>query len=172
VLELPDVSWPVVAGHRLHGAGTEAQLAAMGVSAPSQKRVGDEHDVLAPFTERRELQIDHRQSVEQNLPELARFPLQLEVLFCCRGPAPVAPQNFAATDPLQRTLLQESEQLDLEGGAHLADFVEEERAAIGELELPLALGVSAGVGALLVPEELRFQQGLGNRAAVDRDERT
>ena len=49
----------------------------------------------------------------------------------------------------------------------LADLVEEERPALGQLELALALDVGAGEGAALVPEELGLEEGLGDGAAVD-----
>ncbi len=55
-------------------------------------------------------------------------------------------------------------------GAHVADFVEEDRAAIGLLELADLLLGGAGERPLLVAEELRLDQLLGNRRAVDLDE--
>ena len=51
-------------------------------------------------------------------------------------------------------------------GAHVADFVEEDRAAIGLLELADLLLGRAGERALLVAEQLRLDQLLGNRRAV------
>src|SRR4029079_17201667 len=52
-----------------------------------------------------------------------------------------------------------------------ADLVEEERAAVGELE-PAALAVGrAGERALLVAEQLALEQLLAERGAVDRHER-
>src|SRR5439155_15430376 len=55
---------------------------------------------------------------------------------------------------------------------HLADLVEEERALVGELELPELLGVGVGERALLVPEELALEERLRDGGAVERDERT
>ena len=52
-------------------------------------------------------------------------------------------------------------------GAHVADLVEEDRAAVGLLELADLLLGRAGERALLVAEQLRFDQLLGNRGAVD-----
>ena len=52
-------------------------------------------------------------------------------------------------------------------GAHVADFVEEDRAAVGLLELADLLLGRAGERALLVAEQLRLDQLLGNRGAVD-----
>ena len=69
-------------------------------------------------------------------------------------------------------LLQDAQELDLEGERHLADLVEEERAAVrAARSLPLVARVRAGEGAALVAEELALEQGLGDRAAVDRHER-
>ncbi len=71
----------------------------------------------------------------------------------------------------KRALLQHAQQLHLRGRRHLADFVEKERAAIGQLEAALAPIGGARERALLVPEDLALEQRLGNRRAVDRDER-
>ena len=53
----------------------------------------------------------------------------------------------------------------------VADFVEEQRAAMRQLEASGLAGVRAGERALLVAEQLRLEQRLGNRRAVDGDER-
>ena len=49
-------------------------------------------------------------------------------------------------------------------------YVQERGAARRLLDLALDGPVRAGERALLVPEQLRFQQRLGDRRAVDRDE--
>ena len=56
-------------------------------------------------------------------------------------------------------------------GVHLADLVEEDRAVVGGLELADLLFRGAGEGALLVAEQLAFQQRLGQGGAVEADER-
>ncbi len=53
----------------------------------------------------------------------------------------------------------------------LADLVEEERAAVGLLEAADPALVGAGERALLVTEELALEERLGERGAVERDER-
>ena len=73
-------------------------------------------------------------------------------------------------DPLDHLILQEAQQLDLHRQRQVADFVEEQRAAIGALDLADGLLHRAGEGALLMAEQLAFQQGLGDRRAIDRDE--
>ena len=56
-------------------------------------------------------------------------------------------------------------------GRHLADLVEEQRAAVGQLETALPPIGRAGERALLVAEDLALEQRLGNRRAVDRHKR-
>src|SRR6185503_9340186 len=63
------------------------------------------------------------------------------------------------------------EELRLEGGSDVADLVEEHRPAVRHLELPALLLVRAGERALLVPEQLGLEELLGERDAVDDDER-
>jgi hypothetical protein len=46
-----------------------------------------------------------------------------------------------ASEPLEPTLLEDAEEFRLEGGLELADLVEEERPAIGELDSTAALRV-------------------------------
>ena len=73
-------------------------------------------------------------------------------------------------DALERPLLQESQQLGLQARRHLADFVEEQRAALGHLDAPRLIADGAGEGALGVAEELAGQKLLGEGGAVDRYE--
>ena len=76
-----------------------------------------------------------------------------------------------AADALEPPLLQHAEQFRLHGQRDLADLVEEDGAAVGQLEPPLALADGAGERPLLVAEQLALQQRLGQRRAVHRDER-
>ncbi len=68
-------------------------------------------------------------------------------------------------------VLDRPEDLGLRPWRHVADLVEEERAAIGQLPLSLAVLRGAREGALHVPEELALDEVLGNGRAVDLDER-
>ena len=74
-------------------------------------------------------------------------------------------------DRLDDLLLQHAQHLGLRLQAHVADLVEEDRAAVGRLEHAAPLGHRAGERAALVAEQLALDQLLGNRRAVDLDER-
>ena len=68
--------------------------------------------------------------------------------------------RLVAADALERLLLQDAQDLGLQRQRHVADFVEEQGAAVALLELADAAAVGAGEGALLVPEQLALQQVL------------
>ena len=76
-------------------------------------------------------------------------------------------------EPTGRILRSSSARSSLtcSGKRHVADLVEEQRAALRGLEQAAAVGDRAGERALLVAEQLGLEQALGDRAAVDRHER-
>ena len=79
--------------------------------------------------------------------------------------------GWVPAHPEEGPALQHPEQLHLGGRRDLADLVEEDGPGVGQLEPAQPPLGGAGEGALLVPEQLRLQQRLGQRGAVDRDER-
>src|ERR1700737_4898000 len=72
-----------------------------------------------------------------------------------------------AADPSQLVLFDDSQKLGLQLGLHLGDFVEQQRAPVGELEASGAPLVGSGEGAALVAKQFAFEQALGQRRAVD-----
>ena len=72
---------------------------------------------------------------------------------------------------LEALFLEESQQLGLKPGSHLADLVEEDRAAVGHFEKALLLQTRVGERAALVAEQLALEQLLGKRRARDVHER-
>ena len=88
-----------------------------------------------------------------------------------RQDADIERHRLLAADALDLPLLQHAQQLGLQGQRHFGNFVEQQRAAVGLLELAGLGRLRAGEGALLVAEQCRFQQVVGNRRAVDGDER-
>jgi hypothetical protein len=67
---------------------------------------------------------------------------------------------------------EHAQQFHLSGERQRADFIEEQRAAVGRFELAFARLVRAGVGARFGAEEFGFDQLARQRAAIDRDEGT
>ena len=66
---------------------------------------------------------------------------------------------------------EHAQQLRLQRRGHLGDLVEEERAAVGQLEAAQPPLGGAGEGAALVAEQLALDERLGDGRAVEGDER-
>ena len=81
------------------------------------------------------------------------------------------PARPLVAETVELALLEDPEKLHLDGGGDLADLVEKDRAAIGELEPSLASALRAGVRAPDMTEELAGDELLGQGRAVDADER-
>ncbi len=118
------------------------------------------------------VKVNDAQSVPKVLAELTRRN-QL-------GQVPVGGRNHANVNPGQRrigayclnlTVFQEPQQQRLHAQAHLADLIEEERAAMRELELTHLVSVGAGEASFDVSEELRLEQRFRKSRAIDRDKR-
>jgi hypothetical protein len=79
--------------------------------------------------------------------------------------------NLLAAHAVEFAFLQHAQQLGLRCAVQIAHFVQENRAAVGQLELAAARAGRAGERALLVPEQFGFEQFRGNRGAIHLHER-
>ena len=68
---------------------------------------------------------------------------------------------------LESTILEHAQELGLRDERQVADFVEEERATVGQLDASRLAIVRAGERAFLVAEDFRFEQRVRQRSAVD-----
>ena len=116
----------------------------------------------------------HRHDVEPIEQVLAEQPLpdhQPQVAVACGHDPDVGPDRMVAADRDELALLQHPQQPGLRLERHVADLVEEQRAAIGLLEPAEPARVGAGERALLVAEQLALDQLARDRRHVDGDER-
>src|SRR5262245_44767089 len=172
VLELAHVAWPVVAREHLEGAGGYAAYVAVTLAGDLAHEVLDEcRNVLAPLAERRHVDGHDVEPVVEVLTERALAHRAPEIHVRRRQDPHVDRHRADPAEPLDLALLQDAQELRLQVEAQGADLVEEQRAAVGELEAAELLGVRAGEGALLVAEQLRLDQRLGDRRHVDGHER-
>ena len=74
-------------------------------------------------------------------------------------------------DALELAGLEYAEEFGLLARGDVGDLVEEEGAAVGELEAAYAVGAGVGKCALDVAEELGLEGSLGESAGIDGDER-
>src|SRR5436190_8250765 len=137
-LELADVPGPAalhehadrVRAHLLHalaGGGPEAL----------EECGHEERDVLATLAQRRQLDPDHADPVEEVHPEVALLDLLPEVAVRRRDDAHIDLPRPRIADAHDLALLEDTQQARLELHRDVADLVEEERAAVGGLDEPL-----------------------------------
>ena len=88
--------------------------------------------------QRRHLDRDDVQPVEEVLAEAARRDRSGRFWLEAASTRTSTRSGLLAADPLEGLLLQRAQHLGLGLEAHVADLVEEERAAVGELELAAA----------------------------------
>src|SRR5690606_35621472 len=105
--------------------------------------------VLEPLAQRRQVDRDDVEAVVEVLAELAVADQLFEVAVGGGDQAHVDAEGLDAADALELRLLDRAQQLDLDLLRDLADLVEEEGAAVGELEAAGAAADGAGEGAAL-----------------------
>ncbi|OPZ04584.1 MAG: hypothetical protein BWZ08_02665 [candidate division BRC1 bacterium ADurb.BinA292] len=89
-----------------------------------------------------------------------------------RGDDPhIGAHLLAAADAVEHAFLEEAEQFGLEVDGEVADFVEEQAAALGHFEPPEAALERAGERAAFMTEQFGFHQFARHGCAVDGDER-
>ena len=168
VLELAHVAGPVMfrqAGQRLGAEGKRRRVAPIAGHLLGELP-GKQRDVLFSILQRRQVYLDDAESEVQVLPELSCFHHGPQVPIGRRDDPHVRLDDPVAADTLQLVGLQNPEQLRLHGQLELADLVQEDGAAIRLFKAALVLGLGAGEGPLLVPEENRLHQLFRDRAAV------
>ena len=156
----------------LHGVRRDAAHILLVLLADLLDEVLDEkRDVIGAVAQRRQDDRDDVESVVEVIAERAFADHRLEVAVRRRDDAHIDVYRLLATDAVELLLLQDAQELDLQVLVELSDLVEEDRAVVGELELAELAPHRTCEGAFLVAEELRFEQGAGDGAAVDADER-
>ena len=105
--------------------------------------------------------------VKQVFPEVAFLDLLLQVLVGGGDHTDIHGEVIARAYRGEALLLDDAQDLGLGAQAHVADFVQEERAAVGLLELAHLVFHGPGERAFHVAEQFAFDQFLGDGGAVD-----
>src|SRR5260370_33049868 len=135
----------------------------------SQEMLGQDGDVLFAVAQRRHEEGNYVQPIEEVLPEGAARDLLFEILVCGGEHANVDAQSLAGADRFEALLFQDAQHFRLRAQAHVADFVEEERAAVGFLKLADLVLAGPRKAALHLPEKLGFDQLLRDGRAAHLD---
>ena len=99
-------------------------------------------DVAGALAQRRDQQGDHIDAVIEVGAEIAARHRLFEVAVGGADDAHVNFQGLRAADALELAFLQHAQQLGLERGGDFADFVQKQRAAVGEFEAAGALATA------------------------------
>ena len=97
----------------------------------------DERDVLLALAQRRHVDRHHREAEVEILAELALLHLALQVLLGRRDDADVDLDGAVAADAPDLALLEHAQELGLQVERQLAELVEEDGAAVRQLERAL-----------------------------------
>ncbi|HMB82336.1 MAG TPA: sigma 54-interacting transcriptional regulator, partial [Vicinamibacterales bacterium] len=136
----------------------------------AQEVGGQRRNVLAAVAERRELDLDGVQAEQEILPEPPRGDFVAEVRVRGRHDAHVGLARPRRADALEVACFEDAQELRLQVERDVGDLVEEERAAVGQLEEAAPRRLRARERAFDVAEELARHELGRKRGQVLRDE--
>ena len=136
----------------------------------SQKMFGEEWNILTALPEGGQIQRNDVDAVVEVFAELPLANEVFEVLVRRCDDTHIHLDGLYATDSGELSFLQDAQQLGLRHGAEVADLVEEERAGIGEFELPDSTGRGIRKRAFFMAEQLTFDERFRKGCAVQRNE--
>jgi hypothetical protein len=165
VPQLADIAGPAMRHHAVHRALAERHAA----RPLGEEMLDQQRHVLAALAERRQVDREDGEAIEEILAETLGRNGFVDVAVSGGDYAGVDRDLAAAADALHRTLLDHAQQLHLHVGRHVADLVEEKRAAVRIFEAPALLADGAGERAFFMAEQLGFEKVAGNGTAIDRD---
>src|ERR1700674_909109 len=172
VSQFPDISRPGITDEDFHGGVAElARFLSVGRAEFAQEISCQRGDVLPAVAQGRHVKGNHVQSIKKILAKSAAGNFLFEVFVRCGDDARVDAQGFVGTHALEALFLENAENFRLRAEAHVADFIEEERPAVGLLKFADLVFRRPGKAALNVPEQLGLDQLLGNGRAIDFHER-
>ena len=124
--------------------------------------MNQERDILPSLAKWWYLNRKNIEPVKQILPELMVADHQREIPMCRRDKANVNMSGLVASQPLELLFLQRVQQLWLQVQTNVADFIQEQRAVIGNLKTPAFLHQGASECTLLMVRRLLFRQRFPN----------
>src|SRR5205085_1909885 len=136
VIELAHVAGPGMTQEQLHRARRKSFTAGFLVtrSVASEKMRGKERNVLATLAERRQTNLDGVDAKQQILSEATRFHFSMDIGIRRRDDADIGTTGAGRPDALELAGLEDAQQLRLLRQRQVADLVEKQRAALGQLE--------------------------------------
>lgn len=158
VLQLPHVTWPVVAHEHVNGGGTEAEnLLPVFQIHLADKVICQKENVRFALRQVGQVNLEDVQAVKEVFAEAALLDEAFQVLARARDDADVCALDDVAPLAAEAAVLNELQQFCLRCGGKVRHFVQEEGPAACLLCLPDVPAHGAGEGAALVPEQLALE---------------
>jgi len=170
VLQLADVAAPRILQELRGRRRRKLLVPPVPLVEPRQEALSEDEDLLLALPQRRNANLHDVEAVVEVFTELAAGERLLEIAIGRRHDPGVHVDHPVASDAGEAEVLQDVQELGLEGKGMLGDLVEVDRPLVGVLELARLSAVRPGERALFVAEELRLEEPGGNRGAVDLDE--
>src|SRR5690606_36120070 len=159
VVQLAHVTGPGISGDGLDRLGRKMLEGLIQLrTAALEQHFGDIQNVLAALAQRRQYQLHDIDAVVEVLPELSVLAQRFQISVRGADKTHIDLFRLHCADAADLVLLNEAQQAGLGFDRQFADFVEEQRAAIGGLDQPDAVGVSARESAFLIAEQFGFDQ--------------
>jgi hypothetical protein len=150
----------------------ESKLRLAEVAAESFKEmIGEDVEVIAAIAQRGNGDGDGGDTEVEIFAEELFADALLKVAVGGGNDADVYVNGLRAADAFKAAFFEDAKELGLAGEREFADFVEEERAALGQLDLADLAIAGAGKRAFFMAEEFVFDEIFGDGGAIERDER-
>ncbi len=116
-------------------------------------------NVVLALAKRRDPDIDDVEPVEQILPESLFLHFLLQVLVG-RGENPdIGVDGTGSAQALELLVLKNAQQLHLNRGTDLTDFIEEKCSAVSQFEPAFLASIGAGKRTFFITEQARLREG-------------
>src|SRR5438093_11659305 len=167
VLQLAHVAGPVVAHQHVDGRRRDAtDLPPVLARVLGEKVVRKQHDVRFAVAQRRDEDGEDVQSVVEVLAELPLGHAGFEVAVGSDYQPDIDADRLGAAEPLELPFLKDAQELHLAGEGDLADLIEEDGAAVRQLEAALLALLGAGEAPRAHPDHSASVQGSGHGAPL------
>jgi len=170
VLQLADIAAPRILQELRGRRRRKLLVPPVLLVEPRQEALSEDEDLLLALAQRRNANLHDVEAIVEVFTELTAGERLLEIAIGRRHDPGVHVDHPVASDAGEAEVLQDVQELGLEGKGMLRDLVEVDRPLVGVLELARLSAVRPGERALFVAEELRLEEPGGNRGAVDLDE--
>ncbi len=171
VIQLADIAGPGVGEQQVCRLGAQGRNALAGTAAAAEQLHREGQNVIAALAQRGDGERKHVEAVVKIFAEASRRHFLAQATVGRREDPDVERYGSPTAEALNLALLQNAQQLRLQRQRHLRHLIEQQGAALRLLEFPGVTGVRAGEGAPFVAEQHRLEHVLGDRRAVDGDER-